>query len=51
MDAMPMLFTDPTPSELDELVREIDERLDASFLGDLAAALARAREASEPEPA
>ncbi|HUL61141.1 MAG TPA: hypothetical protein VLU43_17810 [Anaeromyxobacteraceae bacterium] len=46
-----MVFTDPAPSELDELVKEIDEQLDASFLGDLEVALERARAASDPEAA
>ncbi len=44
----PLLFDEPQPSELDELVREIDRHLDTSFLADIAEVLERARDASEP---
>ncbi len=44
-------FAEPNPSELDELVREMDERLDLCFLGDLEDAMKRALAAVEPEPA
>jgi hypothetical protein len=46
-----LTFADPAPSsELDELVWEIDRRLDACFLGELEVALDRLRGAVEPEP-
>jgi hypothetical protein len=37
----PLLFDD-APGDLDELLEEIDAALDASFLGDVKAALERA---------
>lgn len=40
-----LAFVDPSPSpELDELQKQIDVRLDASFLGDLEEVLERLRE-------
>ncbi len=46
-----LVFADPPSSDLDDLVKELDQRLDACFLGDLEDALDRARTAGEPEPA
>lgn len=36
---------DPTPSELDACLEDLDQALDAAFMGDLEAALARASSA------
>jgi hypothetical protein len=36
---------DPTPSELDALLEDLDRSLDAAFMSDLEAALARASSA------
>jgi hypothetical protein len=48
-----LVFVDPSPSsDLDDLVKDIDRRVDASFLADLEEALDRARDASlQPERA